>query len=1656
MRQFKRILSACLAACLLLCTIPAVHAAESSADTTYTLTGSISATLRIDYAQNLSQLEQRNIRLTLFQGSAELGSVPLYEECSGSLGGHPVQVSHRNGDGGPLGPGSWPEYIDLTVSQLPLGAYTLTFEGVGYQTFSQAVTLDEYAQHVTLGTGDATFTLGDVTGDGKITQADRTALTQALGSARQEDLARYDLNGDGEIDIIDLAYVDRQLDAQGSAEILDTTMLRPPVDLLGMQAALTAGGVLLDGETADLFRADMPAVTLSPAQDGARITEQAPLELSIPLERPADLSQLLITTPSAAGEVLAGNLSVTDSAGNEELFSFDNSLPEDLHGITRTPGTNIITISLGKRVAVKKLTLSITRTSGGEYAVIETIQFLKDIVPETPSAPHTAIRGLTAAAGSGQVRLSWTELPNISGYKAAWREANRDGASWQYLYVDTAQAVISGLDDLTAYEFTVTPTDGSWEGKPSAPVFATPQPAKAPASPDMVSITALDGALNLSWKPCKSATYYELYYTAQENAPISAYQRAGEPTADARATLDGLSNGVTYYLYVIAGNNAGTSAPSQIYSATPQAADYSRPAGIPEGVLEYTDIERVWLADPHNVSPSSYSASAPFQERYMADGDFSTHWTSHSYDDGNWWNNKQVLCTFKRPQDLSAVIWVPRLDGSYRNNLRLYSVTVWTQGEDLNGPGTLIAPNGNWGGSADTHTWPSVRNDPAATRFAVLPFEPVKGVVKIAVTIEQRAYTAVSLSELMFLPYDESRTLDRDISALFTDSLRTKLSAGVDQARIDTLRTRLGQEGNYYLYPQAMEDELTLAEELLNGGKSAGVILNGVESRSSGADSRYQQGGSDLQPLGVAARAGQEITLYASGIPAGQKVTLYASQFNAEASAWRAEIGTVENGRNVLIVPQIGNGTASRGGSLYFTYSGGSPEGIRLHVRRAVDIPLLDLSRWYGMEEAARRQAIQDYVQQLQSYVIQIGISGHNKLTQCLNVTEIATPTVLLSLPAAAVLGSAGKSGVEEQVDTIYNSILAWEDVMHICKTTQGIDNTYEKNDMQSRQNIRCMTMFSGAFMYAAGNHIGIGYGSCGGMVCGRPISQLKPGARANELFGWGIAHEIGHNMDKLGRAEITNNIYAIMVQTYDGGLGILPSRLETSGKYERIFTKTAQGYPGASNDVFVQLGMYWQLHLAYDLDQNPMDFYNRFFKAWKAGTYFNGASSYDDKVALTAAGVAGKDLSGFFTRWGMVLSQSARTKLASYPKEERAVWYLSDQSRRDALSGKSRSVGSVAVSAALQGDNQVLLTITPSITGQVQGYEIRRNGVPIGFTTQATYTDVIGSATHRTYEYTVAAYDTLGYQIAVGSAGQLRVAYDKLVDASAYTMTRSGDTVTITFPQATPISGLKLTGTGRPTSGAYSISITAAFTGEQGQPVTRTVTARTGTFSADNLSTDGGYLTYFNKPGAAGTQDTRIWTYDAKSVVITGIPSSVPNGDIRLVSYAEDDISFLEGGGVGRLAAPLDVGDRVLPAGTLVIAGNYRGDPLFCTIKILGRFTQTAITEDDGALPTEEERYLSGDTYLFAEIPADQQVSDISDGLFLFVPNVQQEAELQQQSSCSGVNLLPSQIQAQIFRTADPQNPDSQHMTASTRWIASPGGADLPAVVIRTEDTAQ
>ncbi len=1617
------------------------EAAQPSLETVVPV-GEIQATLRLDYAQRLTALQNHNVKAGLYRDGTLLGEASLGDAATQRVGAYPASVRLKNADGGEDTSG-WPRYVTLTIGGLPQGNYVLQFTGLGYRTYAHSIPLQSYSQHLILGTGDSTFTLGDVNGDGYVNEADRDKLSQYLGSGDQSLYPTYDLDGDGSIGLADLVYVNQNLGVQGEAEVKDTALIQPPVDMqvLSKGVTLSKGS---EGALADLFTDNGTSVSLSFPDDSLSL----PIDLSA---SPVEMTQMVIRTPEVDG-FETGSALVEYTDGSTESLPIQAAAPAGVYLLPQEEGVRTITLELGKRVPVKKVTITVDKV-GSNYVTIETIQFLKDIVPENPVAPNRLVTGLTASAGHEKATLKWRELPNVTGYRVDYWAEGKESAK-KSLYVSVPYAEITSLENLKKYFFTVTPTADGWAGDTCAPVEATPQPSKRPDAPDMVQVTELEGALGVSWKQAKSATYYEVYY--KEKDASQPYQRVGGSLRTTSTNISSLKNGTAYQIYVVAGNDAGKSGASRIAEGTPKAVVYDRPAGLPtSGLLGRDKIESIRLAAPGNYAQGEYSADKPFSAENMIDGDYRTHWTAAS-----WYGNEHVITTFTQPVDLQAVLWSPRLDGNYPRFLRAYSIQVWYDGEDLSGPGHLIVPDPEKGGQdnngstngGDVFTWPNIPNKSAipTTKFAILPFGAQRKVKQISVAVEQDAYNITSCSEISFMEYDPAHCLPDEIAGLFSNELRTQLNTGVTLQKIEALRARLNSDERfYYLDTNTLKDELALAQELLSG-PSTGVVAQGLQSRSAAADSQaYQQSGSQLQPLGAAAKAGQEITIYATGIPSGETVTVYASQFNAEASTWLSQMGTLSNGRNTFTVPKIGSQATDRGGSLYVSYNGANASMIQLHVRRATDIPVLELSGWQNLDDSTRKEAIRRYVDELNAYISKAGVTESNKTTNCLNVTEISTPSVLLSLPALAVKNSAPAA---ELANNLYNTVLAWEDIIRICNTTQGIDGA-----LQTRQNVRCMQMFSGAFMYAAGSHIGIGYGSCAGMCTGKPISQLPSGAQANNLFGWGIAHEIGHNMDKLGRAEITNNLYALMVQTWDGDKAILPSRLEKSGKYAGIFNKVARGLPGASNDVFVQLGLYWQLHLAYD-DASPTEFYNNFFKAWKAGTYFQGATTYDEKVALTAAGVAERDLTEFFTRWGFVLGDSARRQLSNYPKEERAIWYLNDQSRRDRLAGvPSNQQGSFTATAAKKAgsDNEIEITITPPSVSYIQGYEILRDNKPIAFVPHTgntvVYTDFIGSGNHLAFTYSVKAYSTLGNEIGTAQAGQVRVAYDKTVPTNAYSVTRNGTQITFTLKSETSVSGVKFTGANIPQSGAYTITVTTA------DKPNASITARTGDFSSGNQAIDDkdSYLTYLNKPGT-GSTDTRVWTYDAKSVTITGVPENMKNEDIQLISYAGDDVSFLtdEGGFMGRLESDYDYGDGTIPAGTLVIVGTYRGDPVFNTLQVKGKFTTTKVNvAADGTetlLVSEEVRAIDGYALMFAEIPEDQKVSDISDGLFLFVPNVQKEAELQDVTHCDGANLLPSQVMVEMYRTDNADGTGGKRVTAQTLWMDSPGGSDLPVIQLK------
>ena len=129
-------------------------------------------------------------------------------------------------------------------------------------------------------------------GDGRVNARDREELAEALGSSGRRDLEQYDLNGDGVIDVYDLAIVSRNLDAGGLPEVRDTNLLAPPVE----EIRLGAEASLVSGVLEDLFRNNGQTVTLS----------GLPLELGVSLEEPVEMEEIQIVSPEGPGAMQAG------------------------------------------------------------------------------------------------------------------------------------------------------------------------------------------------------------------------------------------------------------------------------------------------------------------------------------------------------------------------------------------------------------------------------------------------------------------------------------------------------------------------------------------------------------------------------------------------------------------------------------------------------------------------------------------------------------------------------------------------------------------------------------------------------------------------------------------------------------------------------------------------------------------------------------------------------------------------------------------------------------------------------------------------------------------------------------------------------------------------------------------------------------------------------------------------------------------------------------------------------------------------------------------------------------------------------------------------------------------------------------------------------
>ena len=1308
-------------------------------------------------------------------------------------------------------------------SQLPAGTYELTVAAPGFATYTQTIEVNSKSYAVNLMTGfvegytyeegdyhPGVLLIGDVTGDGVIDDTDRSVLVDAIDTEQSSELT--DLTGDQKTDLADLEYFAKGYQAEGHT-------------LACIEESVSADAISpkpgedtnVEGNLEDLLKGE-GNVTLS-TQGGTEISEEHPVSVEFDLSESADtqIDGILIET-NKENPIQKATVDITyiDAEGNEQTVTAP--IENGVEHLLRTSDVQVsmdedgnIQIHLGSQIAVKKVTLTIQgMQNNNNLAEISKVEFVNGMENRIPKPDMDIPTNLAVETGSEEFTLTWDACKNVTGYEVL---IEHNGEQDTYTVKNNSLKVTSfnekKLVNKEQYTAKVQSVNGTWKSGYSESVTAVPKADKKPDAPENVKAVGKYKSVEVSWKNMKNTEFYNLFYrekgqeeyTKIENITTNSY------------TISELKENVKYEIYLTGVNELGESDPS--LTSTAQTTDLE-PAAMPK-------YKQINTSEEGQVSSHIVSATrgrgemkdSPLDlEGKTAWGTVDNNPASHFYmadwDDGGEYtdfNNKGFTFEFDQPYTMDTIGFQ---EVTAQGNFTRISLKYW----DENGSEHVVDKN---------NLKIEARTDKNNKRYYFIRIaEPIQAKkISFGIGRDYSGLRVITVSEISFYNYD---SLEDDIMGLYEDELHTVLKGSVTEQTIQDLRNRLQTKdeasGEYHPDKDRLEKELDNAEDILNNQLSEPILIhNTITTRDT---DRGFSGLNAWQPLGITAAAGEEITLFVGhntmGTGSNTNLQLVATQYHAESGSVSKVVTTLKTGRNDVTIPKIWSTDEESGGALYIQYTGNNAnDRYSVRVNGGVEVPTLDL---YGVTDAQeRQQRAEQYVEALKGYVEKMEAvhkkvhenSGnesveyeYSKENCILGATDILLDKMLFSLPAQQVL-----SGCEGNAQKLLDSMDAMEGMMNLFYQHKGLNQTApdEKDRFPQRHlNIRYQRMFAGAFMYAAGDHIGIGWNETAGMMTGVPVQSDNGKYVSGRYFGWGIAHEIGHNINQsaYAYAEVTNNYFAVLAQAKDTNDSV---RFE----YPKVYEKVTSGTTGKSEDVFTQLGMYWQLHLAYDSGYNfkTYDNYeeqlNNLFFA-RVDTYARNTAKAPapQGIALTLSGdrdqdfmrlacaAAQKNILEFFERWGMIPNDETRSYAGQFETETRAIYYVNDDSRVYRLENSGSSLGSLGDVEAVGDDttvsvnkdtaNQVDFTLTYKTIPEedVLGYEITRTMISggqvekevVGFTTENQFSDHVTTVNNRVITYEVTVVDKYLNRSAAKTLTPVKIEHDGSLDKEFWTTT--------------------------------------------------------------------------------------------------------------------------------------------------------------------------------------------------------------------------------------------------------------------------------------------
>ncbi|QPS29496.1 NPCBM/NEW2 domain-containing protein [Clostridium perfringens] len=654
------------------------------------------------------------------------------------------------------------------------------------------------------------------------------------------------------------------------------------------------------------------------------------------------------------------------------------------------------------------------------------------------------------------------------------------------------------------------------------------------------------------------------------------------------------------------------------------------------------------------------------------DNDVNTYWETGTLNSSSF--NNEVEVEFNDLVTLDRIVY-----GSRQSDLKGFAEEVY-----------IYASRTSKG---DTYKLVATGAHEATKGLVEAKFEPTE-FKRVKFKFKKSKQNSATLNELMFYKPDEVYS---SIPKLFTDGTMSELSEEFNS--LEKINAFKEKAKNHPLYND-FNETIELAESLISNPRKEDVLELEMRGDSiSEAKKRKVWNFQDWQITGLSARAGDKITVYvdvAEGDPT--PTLLYKQSLTQHGGATSFQL---KPGKNEITIPEINyesNGIPKdviQGGDLFFTNykSDSQKRAPKVRIEGASKYPVFILGK---SDENEVMKELEAYVEK---------IKAEPKTTP--NIFAVSSNKSLEFVQATYALDWYKKNN-----KTPKYTAEQWDQYIADAMGFWGFDNS---KDVNSDFNFRIMPMVKnlsgGAFMNAGNGVIGI-----------RPGNQDAILA-ANK--GWGVAHELGHNFDTGGRTivEVTNNMMPLFFESkYKTKTRITDQNIWENNTYPKVGLDDYSNnelYNKADSTHLAQLAPLWQLYL-YD-----NTFYGKFERQFRERDFGNKNREDIYKSWVVAASDAMElDLTEFFARHGIRVDDKVKEDLAKYPKPDKKIYYLNDLAMNYKGDGFTENAKVSVSTSGSNGNIKLSFSVDDENKDNILGYEIRRYGKYVGFTSNDSFVD--------------------------------------------------------------------------------------------------------------------------------------------------------------------------------------------------------------------------------------------------------------------------------------------------------------------------------------------